>query len=181
LAVVEALQLKAGDEIELDVADTRHLGVAHKPGRDELLRRLRAFRGRLPANFKLDRDDANARYFFDTNVLVYLASADTAKADRAEAIVPAGGAISAQVLHELANIARRKMRLSWSDTHAFLNMVRDLLTVHPLAVEIHAGRDTLRSEDLRDRKALEEGVRIVDPFRASYATTGTTIACADLQ
>jgi hypothetical protein len=28
---------------------------------DELLKRLRAFRGRLPADFKFDRDEANAR------------------------------------------------------------------------------------------------------------------------
>ena len=60
-AVVEALELKAGDEIELHVDDARQLGVARKPGREELLRRLRAFRGRLPADFKFDRDEANAR------------------------------------------------------------------------------------------------------------------------
>jgi predicted nucleic acid-binding protein len=58
--------------------------------------------------------------FFDTNVLVYLASGDPAKADRAEQVVGEGGAISVQVLNELANVARRKMRLSWTDTHAFL-------------------------------------------------------------
>jgi antitoxin MazE len=60
-AVVEALKLKEGDEIEIHVADTRQFGVARKPGRDELLRRLRAFRGRLPPDFKFDRNDANAR------------------------------------------------------------------------------------------------------------------------
>ena len=37
------------------------LGVARKPGRDELLKRLRAFRGRLPPDFKFDREEANAR------------------------------------------------------------------------------------------------------------------------
>ena len=51
--------------------------------------------------------------FFDTNVLLYLASGDGAKADRAEAVVAEGGAISVQVLNEAANVARRKMRLSW--------------------------------------------------------------------
>ena len=60
-AVVEALELKEGDEIEIHVADGREFGVARKPGRDELLARLRAFRGRLPADFKFDRDEANAR------------------------------------------------------------------------------------------------------------------------
>jgi antitoxin MazE len=61
VAVVEALELREGDEIEIHVADARQLGVARKPGRKELLMRLRAFRGRLPADFKFDRDEANAR------------------------------------------------------------------------------------------------------------------------
>jgi antitoxin MazE len=60
-AVVEALKLKEGDEIEIHIADTRELAVARKPGRAELLKRLRAFRGRLPADFKFDREEANAR------------------------------------------------------------------------------------------------------------------------
>ena len=60
-AVVEALELKEGDDIEIHVADARAFAVARKPGRDELLTRLRAFRGRLPAGFKFDRDEANAR------------------------------------------------------------------------------------------------------------------------
>jgi antitoxin MazE len=60
-AVVEALELREGDEIEIRVADARQLGVARKPAREELLKRLRSFRGRLPADFKFDRDDANAR------------------------------------------------------------------------------------------------------------------------
>ena len=59
--VVEALELKEGDEIEVHVADARRLVVARKPGRDELLKGLRRFRGRLPADFKFDRDEANAR------------------------------------------------------------------------------------------------------------------------
>jgi antitoxin MazE len=60
-AVVDALGLREGDEIEVHVADARQFGVARKPGREELLKRLRAFRGRLPADFKFDRDEANAR------------------------------------------------------------------------------------------------------------------------
>jgi len=61
VAVVEALELREGDDIELHVADTRELVVARKPGREELLKRLRAFRGRLPDDFKFDREEANAR------------------------------------------------------------------------------------------------------------------------
>ncbi len=60
-AVVEALELEEGDEVEIHVVDARELAVARRPGRDELLKRLRALRGRLPEDFKFDRDEANAR------------------------------------------------------------------------------------------------------------------------
>jgi len=60
-AVVEALELKEGDEIEIHVADALRFGVGRRPGRDELLKRLRTFRGRLPVDFMFDRDEANAR------------------------------------------------------------------------------------------------------------------------
>jgi antitoxin MazE len=60
-SVVDVLDLKEGDEIEIQVAAAREFDVARKPGRDELLKRLRAFRGRLPPDFKFDRDEANAR------------------------------------------------------------------------------------------------------------------------
>jgi antitoxin MazE len=59
--VVEALDLHEGDDIELYVQDTRSMGVARKAGREELLTRLRAYRGRLPTDFKFDRAEANAR------------------------------------------------------------------------------------------------------------------------
>ena len=130
--------------------------------------------------------------FFDTNVLVYIASGDTAKADQAEAAIAGGGAISVQVLNELANVARRKMRMSWAETNAFLDTLRGLLTVYPLTLEVHetglvlaeryglstydamivasaldAGCDTLRSEDMQDGLALDVGLRIVNPFRVA--------------
>ena len=63
-AVVEALDLKEGDEIEINIIGRRELEVSRKtrkPAREELLQRLRVFRGRLPADFRFDRDDANAR------------------------------------------------------------------------------------------------------------------------
>jgi predicted nucleic acid-binding protein len=128
--------------------------------------------------------------FFDTNVLVYIASGDAAKADLAETAVAAGGAISVQVLNEVTNVARRKMGISWAETHLFLGMLRDLLTVHALTVEthetglrlaaryglslydamiaasaLHAGCDTLWSEDMQQGMVLDEGLRIVNPFR----------------
>lgn len=60
-AVVEVLNLKEGDDIEIRVAGSREFAVSRKPGREELLTRLRAFRGRLPPDFKFDREEANAR------------------------------------------------------------------------------------------------------------------------
>jgi predicted nucleic acid-binding protein len=130
--------------------------------------------------------------FFDANVVVYIASGDATKADRAEAAIAAGGAISVQVLNELTNVARRKMQLSWNETHAFLEMLRGLLTVHPLTVEthetglalaeryglstydamiaasaLHARCDTLWSEDMQHGMALTERLRIVNPFRGA--------------
>jgi len=59
--VVEALGLEAGDEIEIHIADARSFGVARKPDREALIERLRALRGRLPADFRFDRDAAGER------------------------------------------------------------------------------------------------------------------------
>jgi predicted nucleic acid-binding protein len=128
--------------------------------------------------------------FFDSNVLAYLASGDTAKADRAEAVLRDGGATSVQVLNEIANVARRKMGVSWQETRGLLSSLRGLLTVHPLTIETHelglalverhqlaiydaliaasallAGCDRLWSEDMQDGMAIDRRLRIVNPFR----------------
>ncbi|MDQ6432474.1 AbrB/MazE/SpoVT family DNA-binding domain-containing protein [Mesorhizobium sp. LHD-90] len=60
-AVAEALDLKEGDEIKLSVIDDHELGVTRKPRKEELLERLRAYRGWLPADFTFDREEANER------------------------------------------------------------------------------------------------------------------------
>lgn len=60
-AVVEALRLKEGDEIEIQVAGARAFEIAKRPSGRELLARLRKFRGRLPAGFRFDRLEANER------------------------------------------------------------------------------------------------------------------------
>ena len=60
-AVVEALRLKEGDEIEIHVAGAREFGVARKPGREDFLNQLRAYRGRLPTDFKFDREEGRVR------------------------------------------------------------------------------------------------------------------------
>lgn len=60
-SVVEALELREGDDIEIVVDTPKTFGIRKKPGADALLKRLRAFRGKLPADFKFDRDEVNAR------------------------------------------------------------------------------------------------------------------------
>lgn len=60
-AVVEALGLKEGEEIELHATGARSLEVVRKPTSQQLLSRLRKYRGRLPADFHFDRLEANER------------------------------------------------------------------------------------------------------------------------
>ena len=60
-SVVRALELREGDDIEILIAAERVFQVRKKPGSEAILKRLRRFRGKLPADFKFDRDEANAR------------------------------------------------------------------------------------------------------------------------
>jgi antitoxin MazE len=60
-SIVEALHLKEGDDIEIHVVGAHAFGVKKAPGARELLARLRKYRGRLPADFKFDRIEANDR------------------------------------------------------------------------------------------------------------------------
>jgi antitoxin MazE len=58
-SVVETLDLKEGDEIVIHVAGTRRFEVEKSPTPQDLLARLRRFRGRLPGDFRFDRLEAN--------------------------------------------------------------------------------------------------------------------------
>ena len=63
-AVVKELGLREGDDVEIDVVGPRRLALSRSAaGQDvrDVLQRLRAYRGRLPADFRLDRSDANQR------------------------------------------------------------------------------------------------------------------------
>lgn len=129
------------------------------------------------------------RPFVDTNVLLYLISADAAKATCAESVLAAGIVISVQVLNEFANVARRKHGLSWdelpqvlADISAFAE-VKDLsqathqrglaltrryqLSVYDAmiaAAAIEAGCDTLLSEDLQAELHIDGRLVVMNPF-----------------
>ena len=60
-AVVDALKLKEGDEIEIVVAGTRRFEIARDKSREEALARLETLKRPLPKGFKFDRNEANAR------------------------------------------------------------------------------------------------------------------------
>ena len=61
VSLVQALNLKEGEEIELHLLGERSLAVARKGTPEQLLERLRALRGRLPADFHFDRQEAQER------------------------------------------------------------------------------------------------------------------------
>lgn len=130
--------------------------------------------------------------FFDTNVLLYLVSEDSLKADQAEHCLANGGAISIQVLNEIANVSRRKMHRSGDQTRALLTTIRALLEVHPLTIEVHetglglaerygisiydamivasalhADCEVLWSEDMQHGMVIEGRLRIVNPFHSA--------------
>jgi len=58
--VVEALNLKDGDQIEIRIANRREFEVRRDPSRQRALDRLRRLRRPLPAGFVFDRAEANA-------------------------------------------------------------------------------------------------------------------------
>ncbi|WP_454691869.1 AbrB/MazE/SpoVT family DNA-binding domain-containing protein [Achromobacter aloeverae] len=60
-SLVEILELKEGDNIEIVVDGPRKFAVRKKPGADALLDRLNKYRGKLPPDFKFNRDEANER------------------------------------------------------------------------------------------------------------------------
>jgi antitoxin MazE len=60
-AVVETLNLKAGDEINIRIAGARDFVAERKPTRKELIARIRKLGRPLPPGFKFDREEANAR------------------------------------------------------------------------------------------------------------------------
>jgi antitoxin MazE len=58
-AMVKALDLKPGDELDFRILGERELGIAQRPDLEALLERVRKYRGRMPPDFKFDRWEAN--------------------------------------------------------------------------------------------------------------------------
>lgn len=59
---VKALGLKAGDEMEVRVANDHQLELVRKRSREEILNDIfERVKGTMPADYKFDREEANAR------------------------------------------------------------------------------------------------------------------------
>ena len=126
--------------------------------------------------------------FIDSNVVLYLLSSDTAKADVAELALEAGGFISVQVLNEVTSVCLRKLKMPWQEVDEVLLAVKAACVVLPLTVETHekaveiskrfqlsfydanivasaiaSGASILLSEDMQGG-LLIDGLRIQNPF-----------------
>jgi predicted nucleic acid-binding protein len=125
--------------------------------------------------------------FFDTNILVY-AFLDVEKRNAALTVISGGGTISAQVLNEFTNVARRRGR-EWAEIAEAIGVIRDRFPdISPLTAETHAvaltlaqdhgfsfydalivaaavgaGCDTLYSEDMQHGRVID-GLTIRNPF-----------------
>ena len=126
--------------------------------------------------------------FFDTNILVY-AQQTGGKAERARALLAAGGVLSVQVLDEFAAVARRKLAKDGDEIDAAIGDVLALVEApRPLTLDtnataralarargfsfydalivaaaIEAGCETLASEDMQAGRTIG-ALTIVNPF-----------------
>lgn len=127
--------------------------------------------------------------FFDTSVLLYLLSGDTAKADRVETLLSNRGVVSVQVLNEFAVVALRKLKMPLNEIREILDTIRAVCAVEPITVETHdrglavleryrfslydsmlvaaaliAGAKIIYSEDLQHGQVIDNQLRVTNPF-----------------
>ncbi len=60
-AIVKALKLKSGDEVEIVLRGDRVFQLERDLSRERAITRLRALKKPLPKGFRFDREEANAR------------------------------------------------------------------------------------------------------------------------
>ena len=128
--------------------------------------------------------------FLDSNVLIYAFTYDK-RAAAAQALLDRGCSTSIQGLNEFANIARRKLGMSWAEMREALDAIRAVcLAVQPITLVTHqealriaarhgysiydalmiagaleAGSDVLWSEDMHHGAVIDDKLRISNPFR----------------
>ena len=134
--------------------------------------------------------------FLDTNVLVYAFSTDV-RASKAQQLLERGCLINVQILNEFANVARRKLKMSWTELSDALDDIRTLCpTISPVTLDTHtaglqraqrygisvfdglvvaaaleAGCATLWSEDMQHGLLVDERLTILNPFLDGESTS----------
>lgn len=131
----------------------------------------------------------DSRIFLDSNILLYLQSADTEKANLAEELSRDGGMISVQVLYEIAHVMLYKFRRPWREVDEVVALLRALFVVQPLTLAVHleglrlgqryklslydamvaasallADCEVLYSEDMHSGLLIEDRLLIKNPF-----------------
>ena len=129
-----------------------------------------------------------SQVFLDSNVVLYLLSADERKADKAENLLAQQPCISVQVLNEVTSVCRRKLGMPWPEVQDLLLAVKASCMVLPLTVDTHAqavsiahqhqlsfydahivataiqsGASTLMSEDMHEGLVVGP-IKIQNPF-----------------
>lgn len=131
----------------------------------------------------------SGRAFFDTNVLIYSLGKDP-RGRRAEQLLSEGGTVSVQILNEFADVARRKVHMSWDEVKQALHLILFFcpdpvpitMNTHEHALIIAEGHDiriydalilasalgtgctTLYTEDLQDGQVIDHRLTIRNPF-----------------
>jgi predicted nucleic acid-binding protein len=132
----------------------------------------------------------NGSAFLDSNVLIY-AFTDDARAVRAQQLLGRSPIISVQCLNEFTHVARRKLGMSWPQLRGAISDLRALCRPvlglneqsfsealriaerHGLSIfdssiiasALHAGCETLWSEDMQHGMMIDRRLRIANPFR----------------
>jgi predicted nucleic acid-binding protein len=134
--------------------------------------------------------NATPREFLDTNVLLYAFTSDP-RAEKAQELLAHGCSAGVQGLNEFANVARRKLGMTWVEVREALAAIRTLCrTILPIDLNTHI--DALRiaqrygfsifdalmvaaalradcrilwSEDMHHGVIVDGRLRIANPFR----------------
>ena len=129
-------------------------------------------------------------FFLDTNVLLYLFSGDTKKADLVEELLSTRVIINVQVLNEFTSVALRKLGMTVAEVRNALEPVMHICKVLPLTTKIHqrglqvaeryqfsfydalivaaaleARCTRLYTEDLQHGQIIDDTLTVVNPFR----------------
>jgi predicted nucleic acid-binding protein len=130
-----------------------------------------------------------AKVFLDTNIVVYLLSADNDKVTVVENLMQQNPLISTQVVHEFINCCLKKIRLSRDDTFALANQLMEASQVVAMdktisqkamqicsryqfsfwdslivAAALQANCKVLYSEDMQHLQWIDDALQIINPF-----------------